>query len=143
MLPGGARIVICEDPAHGNWHEAFVTVGAATYRTEVSAPDGMSPTDAVALDDHRVLILYRRFSLMAQQAAVGVADLGPALAGGTVPVESRIIARWAPPLTLDNMEGMALRREGGRVFLYLVSDDNLLPIQRTVLMKFELTLPPP
>ena len=141
VLPGGARIVICEDAARGLWHEAFLTIGAATRRIEVSAPDGLSPTDAVALEDRRVLILYRRFSPLAQQAAVGIADLGPVLAGSAATVDVKIIARWQPPLTLDNMEGMALRRDGGRVFLYLVSDDNLLPVQRTVLMKFELVLP--
>ena len=36
------------------------------------------------------------------------------------------------------MEGVALRREGDRTFVYLVSDDNFNPLQRTLLMKFEL-----
>ena len=48
------------------------------------------------------------------------------------------IARLAPPLTVDNMEALAIRREGGRTFIYLASDDNFSPLQRTLLMKFEL-----
>jgi hypothetical protein len=36
------------------------------------------------------------------------------------------------------MEALALRRDGGRTFLYIASDDNLNSLQRTLLMKFEL-----
>ena len=49
-----------------------------------------------------------------------------------------MIARLAPPLTVDNMEGIAIRREGGRTFVYLISDDNQSKVQRTLLLKFEL-----
>ena len=43
-----------------------------------------------------------------------------------------------PPLTVDNFEGLAVREEAGRTFLYIVSDDNFSGSQRTLLMKFEL-----
>jgi hypothetical protein len=36
------------------------------------------------------------------------------------------------------MEGVAIRREAGRIFVYLVSDDNFSKVQRTLLLKFEL-----
>ncbi|WP_181366474.1 esterase-like activity of phytase family protein [Albidovulum aquaemixtae] len=40
---------------------------------------------------------------------------------------------------LDNMEGMSLWRDGeGHVFVTLVSDDNFLPVQNTILAEFEL-----
>ena len=42
-----------------------------------------------------------------------------------------------PPLSVDNFEGLAVREEGGRTFLYIVSDDNFSGSQRTLLMKFE------
>ena len=48
------------------------------------------------------------------------------------------IAWLAAPLTIDNMEGLAIRKEEGRTFIYLVSDDNFSPLQRTLLLKFEL-----
>jgi hypothetical protein len=35
------------------------------------------------------------------------------------------------------MEGLAVTQEGGRTIVWLASDDNLLPLQRTLLLKFE------
>jgi hypothetical protein len=51
------------------------------------------------------------------------------------------VAEFAPPLTLDNYEGIdALPSRGGEVHVYLVSDDNFNPAQRqrTLLLKFAL-----
>ena len=40
---------------------------------------------------------------------------------------------------MDNFEGLALRRDrAGRTLLYLVSDDNFVPLQRTLLLQFRL-----
>lgn len=48
------------------------------------------------------------------------------------------LARISPPYTVDNMEGIAaLRNRDGSIRLYLVSDDNLNKIQRTVLLAFD------
>ncbi|MEO1219983.1 MAG: peptidylprolyl isomerase [Pseudomonadota bacterium] len=43
-----------------------------------------------------------------------------------------------PPATLDNFEGLAVREEFGKTFLYVVSDNNFSDDQRTLLMKFEI-----
>ena len=61
----------------------------------------------------------------------------------------RELARFGPPLTSDNFEGLDARRDpSGRTFGYLVSDDNscgkrqvvVAPrvLQRTLLLQFEL-----
>jgi hypothetical protein len=55
-------------------------------------------------------------------------------------IRGREIARLAPPLTVDNFEGLAITREHGATMLWMVSDDNLLFLQRTLLMKFRLDL---
>jgi hypothetical protein len=40
---------------------------------------------------------------------------------------------------IDNMEGIAVRRgPKGETLLYLISDDNFSPLQRTLLLMFEL-----
>jgi hypothetical protein len=55
---------------------------------------------------------------------------------------STVIARMdlAPPLTVDNFEGMTsvLRADGRRRF-FLISDDNHSPVQRTLLLAFDWT----
>lgn len=127
-------------------HDVLLLSRGGEVRLGYRPPDGFSPTDAVRLDTDHVLLLNRRFSPVGGiGAAVVLVDLGlldKARAAGKVSagleLSWREVARWQPPVTLDNMEGLALRREGGRVFLYIVSDDNLNALQRTVLMKFEL-----
>ncbi len=48
------------------------------------------------------------------------------------------VARLAPPVLTDNFEGMALEYKDGQRILWLVSDDNFLFFQRTLLLKFAL-----
>ena len=48
------------------------------------------------------------------------------------------IARLASPMLADNFEGMALEQHGTQRILWLVSDDNHLFFQRTLLLKFAL-----
>jgi hypothetical protein len=49
------------------------------------------------------------------------------------------LARLEPPLPTDNFEGLAVRPDaGGGLFVYIVSDDNRSPLQRTYLMMFQL-----
>lgn len=154
LLPGGGRLVVSETAVGPQrTRTALLTENGKTRVIEIEGVPGHSPTDAIALDATRVLILHRRFTMLeGQGAALSVVDLAPVLGGnngkgaggaggteGTV-LKARTLAQWEPPLTLDNMEGLAIRREGGRTFLYIVSDDNLNALQRTVLMKFELML---
>jgi hypothetical protein len=50
--------------------------------------------------------------------------------------------RFAPPLTVDNFEGLAaLSRPDGSVRFYLISDDNFSRLQRTLLLAFDWTPP--
>lgn len=141
ILPDGTRIVISETarrPDRG--HTALLTRNGKTSEIGIEGVPDFSPTDAVAFDDHRILVLHRRFSLSGQGAALTIVDLAPALAAAPseAALPARLLARWAPPLLLDNMEGLALVRRSGRCFVYLVSDDNLSSLQRTLLLKFEL-----
>lgn len=142
VLPGGARIVISETAVRDDGaHVALVTRAGKTMEIGIAGVEGHRPTDAVALDDHRILVVNRRFTLaMGQGAAIGIVDLAPALTGivPVSPLPMRVLARWQPPVTLDNMEGIAIRRSGARTFVYVVSDDNFNALQRTLLMKFEL-----
>lgn len=63
-------------------------------------------------------------------------------------VEGRELALIEPPLTTENFEGVAVRRgEGREALIYVISDDNFNPLQRTLLMMFavreEMVPPPP
>ena len=51
------------------------------------------------------------------------------------------IATFTAPVTRDNFEALAVTQEAGATILWIASDDNLLPIQQSLLMKFRLDLP--
>ena len=55
-------------------------------------------------------------------------------------LEGEAIAVLSPPLTVDNLEGVAARRTAaGETLIYLVSDDNFNPLQRSLLLMFALS----
>ena len=142
VLPGGARIVISETARRPDGSaQALLTRNGHTIAIGIQTVEGHSATDAIALDDNRILVLHRRFSpLSGVGAALSLVDLTPALGDVApgAPLSTRVLARFDPPLTYDNMEGLAIRRRGGHSFVYLISDDNLSSLQRTLLMKFAL-----
>jgi hypothetical protein len=102
-------------------------------------PDGYDPSDATELPDGRVLVLNRRFDLPFRWSAV-LTLIDPRRFRPGMTIRGREIARLAPPLTVDNFEGLAITRERGATMLWMVSDDNLLFLQQTLLMKFRLDL---
>ena len=109
-----------------------------TYRT---APR-FRPTGAAALPDGGVLVLERRLSLLGGWAARIVHVPPEALRPGGIPgavVEGVELARLEQPLLVDNFEGIAVRPgDAGETLVYIVSDDNRSPLQRTYLAMFAL-----
>lgn len=100
-------------------------------------PRGYQVTDAAWLPDGRMLVLTRRCRWFeGVSARLVVADPPPARAGARV--RGRELARLRRPLTVDNMEALAVTEEDGRTIVWIASDDNYNPFQRTLLMKFAL-----
>lgn len=98
---------------------------------------GFSVTDAALLGDGRVLTLHRSISVSDGVAAsVGLIDLGAFQPGAVL--TPRIIATLRPPLTVDNMEAIAVERRGRSTRIWIASDDNFTSLQRTLLLQFEL-----
>jgi hypothetical protein len=103
-------------------------------------PAGYKPTDATPLPDGRLLVLHRRIAIPnGFSAKIGIVDVR-GVSGGSV-VTPQIIGSIAPPLLVDNLEGITTTRENGRTVIWLVSDNNFNIFQRTLLMKFALNLP--
>ena len=147
--PGG--VLACgewTDPARPNCLRITDT-GAQSFH--LAAPEGIAayggvPTDATCAGDGTCYVLFRshtRSDPPGQQSRAAVVALAPA----NTP---RTLTELAPPLMLDNFEGLAVREEAGATALYMISDDNLrncrdIPreptCQRTLLMKFEIVQP--
>jgi hypothetical protein len=101
-------------------------------------PGGFAPTDAVQLPNGRVIVLHRRFGISAGfSAALTVID-PKAIAPGGPPVEGKLLATLAPPLTVDNMEALAIQQTSNGLVLWIASDDNYFFLERTLLIAFAL-----
>ncbi len=97
--------------------------------------EGFRPTGAATLPGGDVLVVERRFPpIGARLRRVASGDLTPG-----AEVEGREIARLEGSLSVDNMEGVdACLAADGATRIHLISDDNFSPLQRTLLMMFEL-----
>ena len=96
------------------------------------------PTSLATLPNGDVLVLERSYSVLAGAAARLSRIDGDSIVPGAL-LEGAEIARISPPLTADNFEGLALRRDDdGGLLVYLISDDNFNPLQRTRLLMFRL-----
>jgi hypothetical protein len=121
--------------AHANETRIFATTGTS-WRYPLGEENRIS--DLVCLGDGTVLVLHRDFGqLLGRNAAAIRRTTLPA--GGRldqpVTAETLLTLDAAEGHTLDNFEGLA-QHQGNRFFL--VSDDNDLFIQRTLLLYFEL-----
>ena len=100
-------------------------------------PEGYRITDAALLPGGGILLLNRRIALFdGFSAKIGLIP-APDLKAGTV-LAGQEIAELGRPLTVDNLEALSVTREGGRTIVWIASDDNLNPLQRTLLLKFAL-----
>lgn len=129
IVPEGRRVglIFAGDP-----------VEQGAYRTFDYLPPvpGHGATDIAQLPDGRVLLLLRNLDV----------------SGGLPPFESKIAigpapqagGKWAPHITLDlagavpreNYEGLAVRAHpDGTVAVWLIADDNMSVMQRTLVVK--------
>ncbi len=148
-LAGGGLLALAEDMAapaphgygaHAGWLRAKGRWTALAYdRVGVYRPTGAArlPTgtkhagDVVVIE--RALYLFAGFSIRVMLMPAHAIKAGARL-------RPNHLATLAPPLTVDNFEGVAARRgPKGETLIYLVSDDNFRAGQRTYLMMFRLT----
>lgn len=98
---------------------------------------GFDVTDLAALPDGDLLVLERRFRF----------SEGPQMRIRRLPAENirrgarlrgEVLLQADTRWQIDNMEGIAVHRSGGRTVITLISDDNFNFLQRTILLQFEL-----
>lgn len=146
-LDDGRFAIFCEGTAVAPFvHAALLFPGDPTDASNVPIqfgyrpPRDYAPTDARQLPDGRIIVLHRRFGVLSGfAAALSIIDPRAISEGATV--DGEMIAEIKPPLNVDNMEGMSITRENGKVIVWIISDDNQIALERTLLLKFELLEP--
>jgi hypothetical protein len=137
---GDQLIVVTERSldAAGNMR-SFLLNGTDVTRFSVKRHDDFDISDCVAMPPNDLLLLERRLSLLhgglsMRIRRVSIADIK---AGAVVDGKNLIEADLG--YEIDNMEGIGVHRNAnGETIITLVSDDNFLPFQRTLLLLFAL-----
>ena len=137
-LPDGRLLIIASHADGAPAYPAHLWQDGRWHSLAYSRDRELSPTGATTLPNGDLLVSERHYSVLAgvtvQLRRVPLATIRP---GATLSGE--LLARFRPPLLIDNMEGIAARRgPGGESLIYLLSDDNFNPLQRTLLMMFAL-----
>lgn len=143
-MTDGRFLVLCEDQSRADGtSDALIFPGDPTESDAepvhflYKPPEDYVAVDAQQLPDGRIVVLNRHFRLAdGLWAAVTIFDPRTIRPGELV--QSEPVAEIRPPLTIDNMEGLAVSVEAGETILWMISDDNQLPVQRTLLLKFAL-----
>jgi hypothetical protein len=139
ILPDGRYLVLTEGLETGPDTVAGWIGGPGAWQAlDYRRFDRFRPTGAVALSNGDVIVVERRFSLLEGQDTrirrIAAADL----AAGTT-IEAELLAELRRPWLVDNFEGIAAVGGGpDGTRLFLVSDDNFNPLQRTLLVMFAL-----
>ncbi len=140
QLADGRLLALTEDfqAPEGGLRGWIIALDGETAPLAYRPARDFHPTALALLPDGDVLVLERRFTVVAGPGARLVRVARAAIAPGAV-VSGRELGRLEAPLAVDNFEGLAVRRDAlGRTLIYLVSDDNFNPHQRTLLMQFRL-----
>lgn len=142
-LADGRFVAIAEQPRRGRTGRDGIvwqrdpTLVRPSLRFSYRPTPGYDPSDMTQLPDGRLMVLERALGLPFRwYARLVIVDPSRIRQGASV--AGQTIARLAPPLLTDNFEGVAATREDGRTIVWLVSDDNEMVLQRTLLMKFAL-----
>lgn len=137
------RFFACAERLAAAAPNCAIVEGGAVTRLSLVGPPELDPKVAYPVDadfgsDGTLYVLFRSWS-GGMDSRAGIVARAP---NGTV----RTLGTLVQPMSTDNFEGLAVREQGGRTYLYIISDDNFDlrdnptregPHQRTLLMKFE------
>jgi len=137
-LADGRLLALTEAQDADRGYLAFLYDGVGWSALHYHSADGFAPTGAARLPSGDLLVVERRFTVLGGFAVrisrIAADDIEPGAA-----FSGREIAAFAPPLTYDNLEGIAaLTGRDGGTRVVLISDDNFSPVQRTLLLMFKL-----
>ncbi len=138
-LPPDRLLLISEGAAAADGNvQGWLRQDEAWSALTLARRAGFRPTDMTLMPGGDLLLLERRFSLFGAAAArLSVIPAATIVPGARL--EGREIALLQEPMSVDNFEAVAARpAPDGGVLIYLMSDDNRNPLQRTLLLQFYL-----
>jgi len=141
VLPSGTIFTITEGLQNpdGSFRGWLIDNGRFADFSYTPAED-FRVSDCAALSNGDVIVLERRLSLFLSFSARLKLIKAESIRPGAMLAGEELL-RLDPPLRVDNFEGIAVQEAAGGTLIYIISDDNFLPVQRTLLLQFRLPLP--
>lgn len=94
---------------------------------------------ALSPDGKHLYLLERHFYDLVRGLAIAVREVDASTISPGARLDGEEIASFTMHENIDNMEGIALRTgPHGETLIYIISDDNYNPVERTLLLMFEL-----
>lgn len=122
--------------AEGNIR-AWIWNGDQKIAFSIKRFETYSYTDSAILSDGDVLLLARSYQYTAPPSMALLRFDAEMIAQGTTVMPELLFAGRADAYEIDNMEGVAVCSMGGHTRISILSDDNLNPLQRTLLLQFD------
>jgi hypothetical protein len=136
-LPDGRLLLIAERAGFSHRvRRAWIGRPGAWEPLTYRSRENLEVAGAALLPSGDLLVLERGFSPLLGFSSRLVLVRGEQVRPGGV-LDGTLLVSLVPPYPSDNYEGIAVRREGGHIALYVISDDNYFWLQRTLLLKFE------
>lgn len=138
------RFLAIEEAARrwrGHHHRAVIFAGdpiddQGPQGAVVEIPRGYRPVDATPVGGGRALVLLRRVVWSIPpgfETAIALVDIDARAPDGAIP--ARLLTEFGGRIPQDNYEGIALTEDPDGTHIWLVSDDNFMAFQRTLLLK--------
>ncbi|BEQ16841.1 esterase-like activity of phytase family protein [Desulfoferula mesophila] len=138
VLADGRILLLAEDSGRQGRTTGALGDGQGWQKISYRLHADFKPTALAPLPGGGCLVLERAYNpVLGARARLGwLPPEGLRSGAELVPV---LLADLAPPLATDNFEGLAVVPEpAGGLRVYLLSDDNYFPLQRTLLLAFRL-----
>ncbi len=134
----GSILSISELSMNGDGnHRAFISGPDGVIEFAVRHSDDYAITDADFLPGGDLVLLERRFGLNVAPG-MRLRRIDATAIGGGQTVDGKVLMEAGLAYRIDNMEGLDISTDGeGQVFLTLISDDNFMYFQRTLLLEFK------
>ena len=138
LLDDGSLLAVSEGSKGTNDAIAWVSDRQGWSVMTYARTQGFRASGAATIPDGNILILERRYTLR-DGVAVKIMQIGARTIKPGAHLVPELVAELRHPLNVENFEGIEARRdERGKIFIYIVSDNNFNPTQRNFLMMFEL-----
>ena len=138
VLPSGEIFTVAEELQNKDGSfKGWLIVDQETVEFSYLSTAGFRASDCTALPNGDVIVLERHLSIFFGFSA-RLKLIRAASIRANAALTGEDLLRLDPPLRLDNFEAIAAREDAAGTLIYLISDDNFQPFQRTLLLQFRL-----